>query len=369
MQEQARTRRAALALPREAHGVDDTVDRPILVGVGVDERRALATEFERHRHDALGRRAHDHLADLGRAGEGELGDPGMIGERAAALLAVAGDHVQHARRQEFLADVGHHQNAHRRVLGRLQHQHVTGAKCRGDLERSQHHRRIPRDDGADDADRLAARVGKHVLAQRHGLALELRRKPAEVPEDVGREPGLAACLGAQRVAGLKRDGACHLLGPRLHRLGDLQQKLAAFARHHVLPGHESLVGRSDRKIDVGGGRARHLGHGGALAGILHRDAQAGNAADPLAVDQHALGPVGAGGLGERCCLWGGHRHVGPPVLKKRAGVWPACRDATRPARIVPYLLFFKGLRFRRAVISPYFMPSSLSPSGSRKKTA
>ena len=40
-----------------------------------------------------------------------------------------------------------------------------------------------------------------------------------------------------------------------------------------------------------------------------------------------------------------------------------------PARDYPF--FFEDLRcrFRFAVSSPYFMPSSFSPSGSRKKTA
>ena len=55
---------------------------------------------------------------------------GMVGERAAAFRAVAGQHVEHARRQELLADLGHQQHAQRRVLGRLQHHRVAGARAR-----------------------------------------------------------------------------------------------------------------------------------------------------------------------------------------------------------------------------------------------
>ena len=56
VQEQARAGRARLALAREAHRRDDAVDDPVLVGVGIDDGRALAAELERHRHDAVGRR-------------------------------------------------------------------------------------------------------------------------------------------------------------------------------------------------------------------------------------------------------------------------------------------------------------------------
>ena len=118
VQKQARARGAALSLAGEAHGGDDAVDRPVLVGVGIDDRRALAAQLERHRHDALGGGAHDDLADLGRAGEAELGDAGMVGEWPAAFLAVAGQHIQHAGRQELPADLGYQQHAQRRVNSR-----------------------------------------------------------------------------------------------------------------------------------------------------------------------------------------------------------------------------------------------------------
>ena len=70
---------------------DDAVDHPVLVGVGEHDRRALAAELERHRHDPFGGRRHDELADLGRSGERELADAGMVGERRAALLAESGE--------------------------------------------------------------------------------------------------------------------------------------------------------------------------------------------------------------------------------------------------------------------------------------
>ena len=104
MQEQARAGRARLALAREAHGGDDAVHHPVLVGVGVDDGGAFSAELQRHRHDAVGGRLHDELADLGRAREGELAHARMRGERGAGLLAVAGDDVEHALGQMLVAD-------------------------------------------------------------------------------------------------------------------------------------------------------------------------------------------------------------------------------------------------------------------------
>ena len=86
VREQARARRAALALVVEDR-VGGAGDREIEIGIGEDDRRRLAAEFERDALEVAGRRLDDQLADLGRAGEGDLVDIGMIGERRARGLA------------------------------------------------------------------------------------------------------------------------------------------------------------------------------------------------------------------------------------------------------------------------------------------
>src|SRR3546814_13413240 len=50
VQEQARSRRAGLALPGEAQRGDHPVHRPVLVRVGGDDRRAIAAAPTPHRH-------------------------------------------------------------------------------------------------------------------------------------------------------------------------------------------------------------------------------------------------------------------------------------------------------------------------------
>jgi hypothetical protein len=59
VEEQARTRRARLPLARHTHPGDDTLHGLLLIGVRKDDRRTLAAEFERDRHDPIGGGMHD----------------------------------------------------------------------------------------------------------------------------------------------------------------------------------------------------------------------------------------------------------------------------------------------------------------------
>jgi hypothetical protein len=106
---------------------------------------------------------------------------------------------------------------------------VLPAHSAGDLQRAQQHRRVPWNDGAHDAKRLPSRVAEHVLAERDRLALQFASEAAEVAEDVCRQPRFGPRPGAQRIAGLQRDGAGKLFAARFQRFGDAQQKTAAVA--------------------------------------------------------------------------------------------------------------------------------------------
>src|SRR5258707_10216571 len=66
------------------------------------------------------------------------------------------------------------------------------------------------------------------------------------------------------------------------------------------------------------------------------------------------------------------RSVKGPVdwnVSKYAASASKCKSFAELFQGGNYPLFFNVLRFRFAVSSPYFMPSSLIPSGSRKNTA
>ena len=91
------------------------------VGVGKDDVGALAAQLEGHALQRAPALLADLAADDGRAGEGDLVDPGVVDQRGARG-AVAGEHVERslgeARLQRQLAQAKRRQ---RRLLGRLQH--------------------------------------------------------------------------------------------------------------------------------------------------------------------------------------------------------------------------------------------------------
>jgi len=230
------------------------------------------------------------------------------GERGTRFLAVAGHDVEHALGQMLLADAGEPQHAERGVLGGLQHQRVAGAQRGRDLERAEHDRRIPRDDGANNADRLAPRVAQHVLAQRDGLALQLAGEAAEVADDVGGTSGLGPGLGADGVAGLLGDDAGELLHAGLDGIGDLLQQAAALARDDAAPAGEGLARGLHGPVDIFCTPARDAGDGLAVAGRLHGDLLTRCRVDPGPVDQHlhVLACSGRGRLAHchchSCCI-------------------------------------------------------------------
>ncbi len=103
LHEQARAGAADVALVEE-DAVDDALDRLVDRRVVEDDVRGLAAELERQPLARCRRPPLDRLADLGRAGEGDLVDAGMVDERGAGR-AVAGDDVDHAGRQVGLPEI------------------------------------------------------------------------------------------------------------------------------------------------------------------------------------------------------------------------------------------------------------------------
>src|SRR5215468_10330391 len=199
MEEQPRAGCAGLALARKAHRRDDAVDDPVLVCVRKDDRWALAAQLERNRDDALSGGLHDELADLGRAGEGQLAHSRMPRQRRAAFLAEPRQHVEYPFRQMLVTDLGHQQDTEWGVLSRLQDERIAGAESGGDFKRTEQDRRIPGDDRADDTQGLPPRIAQHLFAKGYRLALELAAEPAEIAKDVGCQPRLTPRLRAKRI--------------------------------------------------------------------------------------------------------------------------------------------------------------------------
>ena len=155
LHEQPRAGAADVALV-EVDPVDDPLDRLVERAVVEDDVRGLAAELERQLDAGARELALDRLADLGRAGERDLVDVGVLDEMRAGR-AVAGDDVDDARRQLGLAaDVGEDERRQRRRLGRLEHDRVAAGERRRDLPGEHQQREVPGDDLAGDAERARA---------------------------------------------------------------------------------------------------------------------------------------------------------------------------------------------------------------------
>ena len=104
-----------------------------------------------------------------------LSTPGFVHEQLRHLT-VGGHDVEHAGRQaDLLRDLREHVALARRLGRRLEHDRAAGEERGADLVADERDRRVPRDDRADDADRLAHEQAELAAAGRRALLLERER--------------------------------------------------------------------------------------------------------------------------------------------------------------------------------------------------
>ena len=135
---------------------------------------------------------------------------------------------------------------------RLHDHSVTGNHRRRDLQRHQHHRDVPWNDGTDDAKRLAHSECQHVGAERNGLALELRTEPAEERKYVRESRSLYSALGAQRLAGLERNEPAEFLDVFVEYAAAFHDQFSALASRQFRPCFLCVRGGLHRGVDIGG---------------------------------------------------------------------------------------------------------------------
>ena len=129
---------------------------PLEIAVGEDHVGRLASELEGHPFHLLGATRHDLAADLGRAGEADLADGGVLDEAATDLGARAGDDLQDPLGDPRLhGELGQAEDRERRELGGLHDDRVARRQRRGEAPAGDEHREVPRHDHPDDAEGLA----------------------------------------------------------------------------------------------------------------------------------------------------------------------------------------------------------------------
>src|SRR2546426_6854832 len=169
--------------------------------------------------------------------------------------AVAGDDVDHTRRQLGLPDhVAEQQGRERGGLRRLEHDGVPGGERGGDLPGEHQEREVPGDDLTGDAKRPRTAVRERVL--------ELVG-PARVVEEVRRgKRKVHIARFANRLATVHRFQNRELARALLKEARDPEEELRALARSDPRPALGIRVARGlHRPIDVGLARLRDLGEG------------------------------------------------------------------------------------------------------------
>ena len=188
------------------------LDRLVEIGVGEDERRILAAEFERHLPDAERRLAHDRFAGARLAGEGDAVDQRMLGQELAGRIRPEAVHdiVDALRHAGLVHHLAEQRGGQRRLLRRLDHHRVAAGERRADLPGHQQQRQVPRRDHRDHALRPAQAVVERALAVRRrqdeGLGRDVLHRVGEHLEIGGAARNVEVAGEARRLAGVEAFG-------------------------------------------------------------------------------------------------------------------------------------------------------------------
>ena len=230
----------------------------------------IAAQLHRQPQQPLGRLLDQLLPHAGRAGEGELAQPGVADDRLHDLAGVSGGHdIEHALRQTaLLQQLREQEHRQGRLRRGLDDHRATGRDRRPDLASAHREREVPGRDHEGRADGLLHRHEARRAVGGHGIpAVDPDRLLAEPAEELGAVDDLAAGLG-EGLAHLQGHQRRDVLGVRSDRGEDRPQDLAPFPRGSGCPvrfdrcgahptedpEQEALAARSDRSGDEPGYR-------------------------------------------------------------------------------------------------------------------
>ena len=194
--------------------------------------------------------AADAPADLGRTGERDERDVGVVDDRVADRAAAAGDDVEVAGGQPALVeqDARERDRRERRLARGLQHDRAAGRDRGRELVRDEVEREVERADRADDADRHAQRERELAFAgrarvHRHDLAGERARRDRRERERRDRALRFDA-RGLDRLGRLGRDDLRELLDALRRRCARRVSRISA--RFHAGSGPASSAALAAR---------------------------------------------------------------------------------------------------------------------------
>ena len=272
--QQARAGTADLALVKP-NRVDDPFDGTVQVRVVEHQERRLAAELEREALAGAGGGLADQPADVRRAREGDLVDPGMAHQQLAGA-PVPLDDVDDARRQAGIAaDLRESGGGERRELRRLQHHRVAHGQGRRNLPGEHQEREVPRNDLPDDPHRnIPGQLLRHELRPT-GMVVEVARHEGYVEIagladrlavvhrlEHGEQAGVLLDVAGQGVQVTRPAVAAERPPPRLG---------GARRRHRGIDLDGTALGHARQRFAVGGAQGfEELGHRGAAEGAVDK---------------------------------------------------------------------------------------------------
>ncbi len=168
------------------------------------------------------------------------------------------EHVQHP-----VGDAGverelrEPERGERRQLGRLENDGVAAGERRADLPGRDVERKVPRDDGRDDTERLAERH-VHPARDRDGLAVVLVDRPGIEVEDRRNHADLAA-RARDRLADVLRLDLRELLGVLLDERREPSEQASTVDRRDSTPAGKRLLCGRDGGVGLLAPRLLELG--------------------------------------------------------------------------------------------------------------
>mmetsp|Transcript_1407 Transcript_1407/g.2862 ORF Transcript_1407/g.2862 Transcript_1407/m.2862 type:complete len:259 (-) Transcript_1407:68-844(-) len=168
--------------------------------------------------------------------------------------APARENVDHALRESRLPDqVTHHCSSHGGLLGGLQDRCASCGHCGSNLPGEHRQRKIPRNDLANNADRLVTserKVFVRVHSQRDGFPLDLICPPCVVSENIGHQWNVDVSGDVSGFSVVSGFDICQLVCVLHHQVGEAVEAVASEGRVGATPAVERLVGSLHGSVDV-----------------------------------------------------------------------------------------------------------------------
>ena len=228
---------------------------------------------------------HDQPAGGGLAGERDLGDAVARRQRLARLHAEAVDDVEHTRGQQVADQRQQVQDRRRGLLGGFEDDRVARGQRRSELPDGHQDREVPRDDLADDAERLVEVIGDGVVVDLATASPPARGSRPAKYRKWSTANGMSALSVSRIGLPLSHDfGDGDRLEILLDAVGDLVQDHGALGRGRLAPRRCRRVCGIQCPIDISLVGAGHLAEhlAGDRCGVFEVSALCGS--DPLAAD-------------------------------------------------------------------------------------